>query len=337
MSAAPDRGRRLLSLVRRVVEGRAEQPELPPARPPREAQRVLDRLDWQVLRRLDGLLQGDYRSWFLGSGLDLAEIREYQPGDDVRAIEWNVTARTGIAHVRRYEEERSLTAWLLLDRSESVRFGTTRQRKSDLLVDLSGSLARLLTRRGNRVGALLFSDGVDQVLPARGGRAQALNVLHHLLASGPATARVTNLAAAFREAARTIRRRSLIIVLSDFLSSPGWEADLGRLARRHEVVAVWLKDPREEELPNIGQVVLQDAETGEQITVDTNDEKFRARFVALAAARRERLERICAACGVEMLEISTEQEMPRVLAAFIQRRRRLHPARPGYPRSVAAG
>ncbi len=322
-SFSRSRPRRLLTLVREAFSPTdaavvAELDGLPAS----NAERVLNRIEWHVVRRLDGLLQGDYRSLFTGPGLDLAGIREYQPGDDVRFIDWNVTARTGEPHLRQYHADRDITAWLLLDTSASVDFGTARAHKRDLMVDFAGAMARLLTRHGNRVGAMLYSGVVDEVLPARGGRQQALTLVHQLVrpdrrrSPGP-----TDLAAALDRAARTLRRRSLVFVVSDFITAPGWEAPLERLARRHEIVAVWLRDPREEELPDIGPLVLEDTETGEQIQVDTHDRSFRARFHSLSQERRRRLARTRARHGIELLALSTDGDVLTELAALAHRRK----------------
>lgn len=286
------------------------------------AERILHRIDWTVIRRLDGLLQGDYRSLFFGHGLDLAEVREYQPEDDIRYMDWNVTARMGQPYVRRYHEDREITAWLLLDLSASVDFGTAKAHKRDLVVEFAGAMARVLTRNGNNVGAVLYSGGVDEVIPARGGRRQALTLIHQLTrpdrhrTSGP-----TDLAAVLTRAGQTIRRRSLVIVVSDFIAPEGWEAPLRRLTQRHEVLAVWLRDPREEDLPDVGPLVLEDAETGEQIYVDTHDKKFRARFKALADGRRERLARTFVRNGIDALSLSTDRDVVADLARFALRRR----------------
>ncbi|MGH2586484.1 MAG: DUF58 domain-containing protein, partial [Dehalococcoidia bacterium] len=216
MSTAPSSTRRWprLSLVRRgepAAESTPERAEDDARRP--DAERIVQRLDWQVVRRLDGLLQGEYRSLFTGHGLDLAEVREYQPGDDARYMDWNVTARTGEPHVRQYLEDREITAWLLLDTSASVDFGTARTHKRDLMVDFAGVMARLLTRQGNRVGAMLYSGVVDEVLPARGGRQQTLRLIHQLVradrrrSDGP-----TDLAGVLERTVQSIRRRSLLFV-----------------------------------------------------------------------------------------------------------------------------
>ena len=298
-----------------------------------DAERVLTRLEWHVVRPLDGILQGDYRSLFLGRGDDLADIRPYQPGDDVRAIDWSVTARLDEPHVRQYYEDRDITAWFLLDRSPSVDFGTARFRKRELLRDFAGAMARLLTRGGNRVGALLYSAGVDELLPARGGRRQALALIDRLgRPDRPRSAGATDLAAVLERAMQTVRRRSLVFVVSDFITGPGWEEALRRLARRHEVIAVWLRDPREEEMPDVGPLVLEDAETGEQILINTHDRAFRARCLSLAAERRRRLERTFARNGVDLLSLSTDADVLPALARFVllrkQARRRSPAARP---------
>jgi uncharacterized protein (DUF58 family) len=184
------------------------------------AEEVLKRLEWTVLRRLDGLLQGHHRTLMRGNGLDLADLREYQHHDDVRHIDWNLTARMDLPHVRVYTEDREMTAWFLLDLSASVDFGSGQQRKSDLARDFVVSLARMLTREGNRIGALLYGSQVDTVLPARSGRRQVLQLLHHLQARRPPAqqSHATRLNHLLQAGAQTIRRRSTLFVVSDFIS-----------------------------------------------------------------------------------------------------------------------
>jgi len=288
----------------------------------RTAEMIFRRLDWQIVRKLDGLLQGDYRSLFTGHGLDLAEVREYQPEDDVRYMDWNVTARMNEPYVRQYLEDREITAWLVLDTSPSVDFGTARVRKSDLMVEFATVMARLFTRHGNQIAALTFSGGVDELLPPRGGQRQALQMVHQLVRPDRKyTPGATDLGAVLDRAAQTIRRRSLVFVVTDFVSAPGWEDAFGRLARRHEVVAVWLRDPREEDLPDIGPVVLEDAETGEQVYVETQDKRFRARFRALVGERREHIKRTFSRQGVDVLELGTDGDLVRELTRFTLLRR----------------
>ena len=234
----------------------------PSPRPTPDA--ILRRLEWTVIRRLDGILHGDYRTLFRGYGLDFADLREYVYGDDVRHIDWNVTARLQTPYVREYYEEREVAAWFLLDLSASVDFGSQRQRKQAISAEFVSVLARILTRHGNRVGALLYGDSVDTVIPARSGRRQVLHLLDRMLtrpARGDTAA--TNLAELLETAYRVAPRRSLVFVVSDFISAPGWAVSLAQLARRHDVVAVRLYDPLEMEQPDIGMLVVQHAETGE--------------------------------------------------------------------------
>jgi len=292
--------------------------------PARHAEQVLNRLEWSVVRRLDGMLQGEYRSLFYGHGLDLAEVREYSPEDDVRYMDWNVTARTGVPHVRRYHEDREITAWLLLDLSASVDFGTAQTTKRQVVVDFAASIARLLTKRGNKVGAMLYSGGVDTVLPPRGGREQTLALVHQMTRPDrPPAGGVTDLTTVLNRAAATIRRRSLVFVVSDFIAQPGWEAAFRRLSTRHELIAVMVQDPRESDLPDVGPIVLEDAETGEQIYVDTHDRKLRARFQQLAQERNSALMGAFKRSGADVLTLSTDGDMLNELVRFALRRRRV--------------
>ena len=285
-------------------------------------ERILQRLDWQVIRRLDGILQGDYRSLFYGFGLDLADLREYQPGDDIRAMDWNVTARLATPYVRQYIEDRDITAWFLLDLSPSVDFGTVNSLKRDCLIDFVTVLARLLTRHGNRVGAMLYDSHVERIIPARGGRLHVLRLINDLLKQPHLSrAPMTDLKVLLETAFGSIRRRSLIFVVSDFISTPGWERPLGLLSQRHEVLAVRLWDPRETELPDIGLVVMQDAETGEQLYVDTHDRKFRLRFHEGAQRRQADLNSAFRHAGVDVLSLSTEDDLVRAIVSFAAQRK----------------
>src|SRR5512132_774210 len=251
-----------------------------------DPERLLRRLEWTVLRRLDGVLQGDYRTLFRGFGLDLADLREYQLHDDVRYIDWNVTARLQIPHVREFQEDREVAAWFVLDLSGSVDFGSQQLRKRALANELVAVLARLFTRYGNRVGAVLHSEHASEVIPARSGRRHVLHILDRMHKLGERRAKpsahtvgkVTALAELLTLARPVIRRRSVLFVVSDFISTPGWSRELAQLARRHDIVAVRLTDPMETELPDIGLVLMQDAETGEQLLVDTHDRACRSRF-----------------------------------------------------------
>jgi uncharacterized protein (DUF58 family) len=298
-----------------------------------DPERILQRLDWTVIRRLDGLLQGDYRTLIRGFGLELAEVREYQLTDDVRFIDWNVTARMQTPYVRQYVEDREVTAWFLLDMSPSVDFGTVATDKRNLLVDFVGVLARLLTRHGNRVGALLFTGTLTRTIPASGGRTHVLRLIRELQGQ-PRLRRApqTDLALLLESALRIVRRRSLLFVVSDFISVEGWDRPLDMLTRRHEVLAVRLSDPRESELPDVGAMVFEDAETGEQLFLDTHDHGFRKRFAEAARKRRELLDALFARRGVELMSLSTEGDMAREIVRFAAERKQ----RRGAPLSRAA-
>ena len=289
---------------------------------PDSAESLLQRLEWTVIRKLDGLLQGDYRTLFRGFGLDLADLREYQAHDDVRHIDWNVTARTQIPYVREHNEDREVTAWFLLDLSPSVDFGSSEVNKRQVLIEFTTVLARLLTRQGNRVGALFFGGEVDGVVPARGGRRHVLHLLNTLMTRKPMPkARATDLSDLLRSAFNTVRRRSLVFVISDFISTPGWEEALSLLSRRHEVLAVRLFDPLELKLPDLGLLVMQDAETGEQLFVDTQDRGFRRRFAKAAEAREIALRESFARAGVDVLELSTADDIGDSILGFARARK----------------
>jgi uncharacterized protein (DUF58 family) len=309
--------------------------------PAHNPEKTLQRLDWTVVRRLDGLLQGDYRTLFRGFGLELADLREYQLTDDIRYIDWNVTARMQIPYVRQYSEERDVTAWFLLDLSPSVDFGTVETLKRNLLIDFVTVLARLLTRHGNRVGAILYSDRVERVIPPQGGRQQVLRLIDTLqMTPRLEKAPFTDLTALLEEAIRAFRRRSLVFLISDFISAPGWHKPLSILAQRHEVLAIRMFDPRERQLPDIGPVVLEDAETGEQLFVDTHDAQFKKRFLDVVRRREEELKLAFGRAGVEVLSLSTENDLAQEIVRFATLRKRWKRAPAGVParsKGIAAG
>lgn len=287
------------------------------------AEQLLKRLEWTVLRRLDGLLQGDYRTLLRGTGMDLADLREYQHHDDVRHIDWNVTARLQIPHVRVFTEDREMSAWFLLDLSPSMDFGSGEQRKRHVSAEFVAVLARMLTRHGNRVGAMLYGSGVDTVVPARGGRHHVLHLINKLQTRPEAAqAGPTKLHELLESGANLIKRRSTIFVVSDFISETGWEKPLGQLAQRHEVVAVRLLDPLELQLPDLGLIPIRDAETGEQLLVDTHDAGFRKRFARIAAQREADLRQSLVRAGVDALELSTDDDLVNALMRFTDLRKR---------------
>jgi len=286
------------------------------------AEALLKRLEWTVIRRLDGLLQGDYRTLWRGTGLDLADLREYQHHDDVRHIDWNVTARLQQPYVRQFTEDRELTAWFLVDLSASVDFGSDRMTKRTVAREFVGVLARLLTRHGNRVGAMLYGTEVDTVLPAGSSRMHVLNILQRMSARPKESAQgATNLRDLMMAAQGIVKRRSSVFVVSDFISAPGWEAALSRLAMRHEVTAVRLYDPLEMDMPDLGLVTMRDAESGEQLVVDTHDRGFRERFAAAAERRETELLQSLARSGVDTLELSTDDQLMDAILRFADLRK----------------
>jgi len=292
------------------------------ATPAHHAEQVLRHLEWKVIRRLDGLLQGDYRTLLRGAGLDLAVLREYQAHDDVRHIDWNVTARLQTPHVRVFTEDREMSAWFLLDLSPSVDFGSGELRKRNVSAEFVAVLARLLTRHGNRVGAMLYGSGVDTVIPTRNSRRHVLHLLHSMLDRVPVEGGPTRLADLLGSAANLIKRRSTVFVVSDFISEPGWEKALAQLAQRHEVVAVRVLDPLELDLPDLGLLTLRDSETGEQVVVDTHDPGFRKRFARIAAQRESELRLALTTCGVDALELSTDADLVDAIVRFVDMRKR---------------
>lgn len=289
-------------------------------------ERILLRLDWQVIRRLDGQLQGDYRSLFYGYGIDFADLREYQPEDDIRYIDWNVTARMNTPYIRQYVEDREITAWFFLDLSPSMDFGGVSTHKRTRLIDFVTAMARILTRHGNRVGAVFYTNRVERILPARGGRLHVLRLVNELLKQ-PFLPRApfTKLSALLEGGLKAIKKRSLIFVISDFISEPDWERPLRLINQHHELIAVRLWHPNELELPDIGPVIMEDSETAEQLYVDTHDPKLRARFRQAALQREAALNEAFKRAGVEALSMGTDEDMVRAIIRFArlrQQRRR---------------
>ena len=292
----------------------------------------LQRLEWTVLKRLDGQLQGDYRSLFRGSGLVLADLREYQAHDDVRHIDWNVTARMQTPYVREHQEDREIAAWFVVDLSASVAFGSGPTSKRQLACSIVTVLSKMLSQHGNRVGLMLFTgqDRAHSVVPARSGRRHLLHIVHQMLQAGqtqkPSHASAVQTSALgpwLLQAQSVLKRRSAVFVVSDFISPSGWEKPLAQLARRHEVVAVRLRDPLEMAWPdNTGMLLVQDAESGEQLLVDGNDAAFRQRFAQQAQDREAALLDSLAQAGVDCLELNTDEAMDQALLRFAQLRKR---------------
>ena len=300
---------------------RERTPDRPGPGPLPEA--FLRAVDLQIGRRLDGLLTGEHRTAALGMGTELAQIREWAPGDDVRRIDWNATARSNEVQVRVDVAERALTSWVLLDVSPSMRFGTADRRKWDVAEGVAVATGHLASRRGNRIGVATFGGAESLVLPPRQGRVGLLAVLLAVRRE-PETERVgaTSIGSALTKIAKIARQRSLVVVVSDFRGPPDWRSSLLEVASRHAVVAVEIRDPREQALPNIGHVWLVDPETGRKLHVDTSRRRLRERFAEAAEKDRAALARALASLGVPHLALSTEGDWLRPFASFVERERR---------------
>jgi uncharacterized protein (DUF58 family) len=285
---------------------------------------LLRALDVTISRRMESMLAGDYRAATLGDGSELAQIRPYEIGDDVRRIDWNVTARTNVPHVRVQQAERVLVTWLVLDTSPSMRFGTAERRKADVAEGVAIAVGHVATRRGNRLGVITFGDASPRALPVRAGRPGLLGLLATLRRDEEANGTrvgATSLGEAIRRADALARQRSLVVLASDFRGPLDWRQPLLQLAGRHDVVAVEIRDPREQELPNAGELWLVDPETGRQLRVDTRDARLRRRFADAAAEERRGLAQVLGSLGVRHVVLSTDDDWLRQLALFLRRQR----------------
>lgn len=301
-----------------------------------DVERLLHRLEWTTLKRLDGLLQGDHRTLMRGSGLDFADLREYQVHDDARHIDWLATARMQTPYVRTHLQDRDMTAWLMVDLSGSMRAGSGPRSKHLMALELCAVLSRLLTRRGNPVGALIHRGSeplFDEVVPTGTSRRHVLRLLQILAQPlSEAWHAPTELSALLRAAQGQIRRRSTVFILSDCISTSPWREDLARLAQRHDVVLFRLHDPIESQLPSSGIWPLRDAETGELLWIDAQDQAMRRRFAELAQQREQSIRDSLLHAGVDGLELSTEEPLQSALVDFIRMRNpRMNTSRPSRP------
>jgi uncharacterized protein (DUF58 family) len=286
---------------------------------------LLRALELTIGRRVDGLLAGDHRSAVLGRGSELAQIRPYVPGDDVRLIDWNVTARTRQPHVRAHLAERVLVTWLVLDRSSSMAFGTADRRKDDVAFGVTLAIGHAATIRGNRLGMLTYGGGPPAPIPPRQGRAGLVGLLSALReadedASAHGTGVSESLEGALAVTASVAKQRALVTIVSDFRGTVDWRARLLDLAGRHEVLAIEVRDPREQSLPDIGEVWFSDPESGQRLRVDTGDARLRERFAAAAYEEREGIARIFRTTGTAHVVLSTEGDWLRTLAAYLRSR-----------------
>jgi uncharacterized protein (DUF58 family) len=284
------------------------------------AEGLLRALDVSIGRRVEGLLAGDFRSNLLGTGSELAMMRPYVAGDDVRRIDWNVTARTGEPHVRVDLAERVLVSWLVLDTSVSMQFGTADRRKADVAEGVAVAIGHLATRRGNRLGVVAFGGEQQIAIPPRQGRVGLVGLLAALRSEPPPEGPgASTLAAALRRTGALARQRSLVVVVSDFRGSQEWRRPLLELAGHHDVIAVEIRDQREQELPNVGLLYLVDPETGRQLRVDTRSRRLRERFAVAAAAERGEVARALSSVAVRHVVLTTSGDWLRPLVSFIRR------------------
>ena len=286
----------------------------------REQLKAVRKIQIRTSHLVSDLFAGQYQSVFKGRGMEFAEVRLYQPGDDVRTIDWNVTARSGTPHVKRYAEERELTVMLLVDASASTRFGSVKQLKSALAAELGALFAFSAIKNNDKVGLVMFTDRIELAVPPRKGTRHVLRVIREVLSLKPA-GHGTNLAAALEHLQMVSKRRSVLFVLSDFLDASA-ERALRIAARRHDVIAVVLDDPRERELPDVGLVELEEAETGERYVVDTSDARLRKTFADSAAAARVARDRWLHAANVDAIMITTDRPYTEALLRFFRMRER---------------
>jgi uncharacterized protein (DUF58 family) len=303
-----------------AVDSAPLAPSMPAGTLSAEALRQLKRLELSTRRLVDSRFAGEYRSVFKGQGMEFAEVREYQPGDEVRTIDWNVSARMGRPFVKRYIEERELTVMLVVDRSASEGFGTTGRRKREVLTEIGAVLALAAARNNDRVGLVLFTDRVEHVVPPRKGRRHVLRVLRDLHVLEPVGAG-TDVSAPCDLLTQLLGHRSAVFLLSDFLSQP-FDKSLSRLVRRHDVVAVQVSDPAERVLPDIGWARVVDPESGVQIDVDTSDAHVRSAFAAATRAEAAATSAVFARYGVDRVDVATDTEWVTALRGFFRQRER---------------
>jgi uncharacterized protein (DUF58 family) len=304
--------------------GVTSRADLPP-----ETEAVLRRLEYVVRNKLDGLLQGSYIGLVPGPGTDPGESRQYFPGDDVRRMDWPVTARTMVPHVRQTVADRELETWLVVDLSPSVDFGTANTEKRELVFAAATAIVHLTTKGGNRVGAIVTTGEQIFRIPAVGGRNHARYLLRRIAATPKAqSARGGDLKQALEQVRRPPRRRGMVAVISDFLGEPDWERPLRGLGDRHELLGIEIVDPREMALPAAGLVTFVDPETGEQLEVQTSDERVRARYAAAALAQRESIASMLRRAGADHLQLRTDSDWLSDMAKFVVTRRRGVAVRP---------
>lgn len=287
---------------------------------PRDVLRQVRRLHLRARRAVEDLLGGEYRSVFKGLGIAFEEVREYQPGDDIRTIDWNVTARMGHPFVKRFVEERELTVMLLVDCSGSHEFGSGMQRKREVAAEIGAILAFSALANGDKIGLLCFTDKVERFVPPRKGIRHALRIIRDVLFFQPSR-RGTRLSVALDFMNRVLHRRAIVFMLSDFLDS-GFERAMKRTAKRHDLIAARISDSREQEMPALGLVEVEDAETGERVLIDTSNVKARSTFQATARERNERFRQLARSSRIDLIDVSTDGRHLDALVQFFQLRER---------------
>jgi uncharacterized protein (DUF58 family) len=286
----------------------------------REQLKTVRKIQIRTSHLVTDLFAGQYQSVFKGRGMEFAEVRLYQPGDEVRTIDWNVTARTGVPHVKRYAEERELTVMLLVDASASTFFGSVRQTKAALAAELGALFAFSAITNNDKVGLVIFSDRIEKAVPPRKGTRHVLRVIREVLSVRP-QGRGTDIAAALEHLGRVTKRRAVVFVVSDFLD-PRCRQALRLAARRHDVIAVVLDDPREATLPDVGLVELEEAESGTRYVVDTGSARVREAFASRAATARSERDRMLRACDVDAIGVTTDRPYAEALLRFFRMRER---------------
>ena len=291
---------------------------------PKEWLKKIRQIELRTVRLVEDLMAGQYHSVFKGRGMDVDEVREYQPGDEVRRIDWNVTARTGVAHIKKYIEEREMTVMVLVDASASGATGSVHQSKRELAAELTAVLAFSAVRNNDKVGALLFTDGAEKYIRPGKGRRHVLRLISEVLTYRPQS-RGTNLTTALQHINRALTRRAVIFVVSDFMDE-GFERAMRITSRKHDVIAVPIVDGSERALPDLGWIAFEDAETGEVMEINTGDRRTRESFARAAEERIEGLHRMFRRSGLDSIEAQTDQPYLRALMKFFETRfRRQHP------------
>lgn len=285
---------------------------------PKDLIKKIRRIEIRTRNLVNDVFSGQYKSIFKGRGMEFSEVREYQPGDDIKIIDWNVTARAGKPYVKVFDEERELTVILMVDASSSGEFGTTDRMKGEIAAEICALLALSAIKNNDKVGLLIFTDQVEKFIPPKKGKEHVLRVVRELLYFRPVNQK-TDINCALEYVGRVINRKSIMFLVSDFYTS-GYEKALKIANKKHDIIAVVIRDPREMSLPDVGYVVLEDAETGEEVMVDTSSLQVRNAYSMFASRDREELSRIFLSCNIDSINIDTDKSYVEPLVKFFQSR-----------------